>query len=147
MEVVMTYGKVLLLSLLGFSALTAAPAVAEIVKYKADLSGPGENPPTTSKGAGTIEAIIDTDGYRLSWTGSYSGLTGPEIAAHFHGPAAKGKNAPPMVPVNAASSPFTGTATLTKQQAKAFADGQVYFNVHTKQYPNGEIRGQLAPEK
>jgi CHRD domain len=144
----MSYRRLTLLSALGFSlAVAATPAFAEIIKYKADLSGPGESPPTTSKGTGTIEASLDTKTEKLSWSGSYKGLTGPETAAHFHGPAPAGTNAGVMVPVTAKSSPFKGSATLTAEQAKAFADGQVYFNVHTDQNKGGEIRGQMMPAK
>jgi len=60
---------------------------------------------------------------------------------------AKGVNAGVMVPVTAKSSPFKGSATLTSEQAKAFAEGNVYFNVHTEQNKGGEIRGQMTPEK
>jgi hypothetical protein len=129
------------------AALTFSPASAEMLKYKADLNGPSENPPTTSKGVGAIEADYDTATKTLSWSGSYSGLTGPEVAAHFHGPAAMGANAGVMVPVDAKASPFKGSAALTDEQAKAFANGMIYFNVHTAENKGGEIRGQLAPAK
>lgn len=144
----MSYRRLTLLPTLGLLlAVAATPALAEIIKYKADLSGPSESPPTTSKGTGTIEASLDTKTEKLSWRGSYKGLTGPETAAHFHGPAPAGTNAGVMVPVTAKSSPFKGSATLTPEQAKAFADGQVYFNVHTDQNKGGEIRGQMMPAK
>jgi hypothetical protein len=129
------------------AALTFSPASAEMLKYKADLNGPSENPPTTSKGVGAIEADYDTATKTLSWSGSYSGLTGPAVAAHFHGPAAMGANAGVMVPVDAKASPFKGSAALTDEQAKAFANGMIYFNVHTAENKGGEIRGQLAPAK
>lgn len=128
-------------------ALTLAPAWADMLKYKADLNGASENPPTASKGVGSIEADYDTATKTLTWSGTYAGLTGPEIAAHFHGPAAVGANAGVMVPVDAKESPFKGSAVLTDEQAKAFADGLVYFNIHTAQNKPGEIRGQLAPAK
>jgi len=128
-------------------AFALAPASAEVVKYKAALDGPGENPPTTSKGVGEIEADYDTATKTLTWSGTYSGLTGPEIAAHFHGPAPIGKNAAVLVPVDAKASPFKGSAVLTDEVAKDFADGLIYFNVHTAQNKAGEIRGQLAPAK
>ena len=127
--------------------VAAAPAFADMEKFKADLTGPGEVPPTTSTGTGTIEASYDTATKTLTWSGSYSGLTGPEIAAHFHGPAALGVNAPVMVPVDAKESPFKGSATLTDAQAQAFDGGLVYFNIHTAANKAGEIRGQMTMEK
>jgi hypothetical protein len=128
-------------------AFTLTPAAAEVMKYKAELNGPSENPPTTSKGTGAIEADYDSATKTLTWSGTYADLTGPETAAHFHGPAAIGANAGVMVPVDAKASPFKGSAALTDEQAKAFADGMIYFNVHTAQNKGGEIRGQLAPAK
>ena len=125
-------------------ALTLAPVSAEVIKYKAELKGPSEVPPTTSKGVGAIEADLDTTAKTLTWSGSYSGLTGPVVAAHFHGPAAAGKNASPVVPVDAKESPFKGSAPLTDEVAKEFADGMIYFNVHTAENKGGEIRGQLT---
>ena len=122
-----------------------APASADMMKFKADLTAAGEVPPNDSKGAGSIEATYNSATKTLSWSGTYADLTGPEAAAHFHGPAAKGVNAPPMVPVEAPASPFKGSAVLTDAQAKAFADGMIYFNVHTAKNKGGEIRGQLAP--
>jgi hypothetical protein len=37
-----------------------------------------------------------------------------------------------------------GAAILTEDQAKALL-GNMYINVHTAKYPDGEIRGQLTP--
>jgi hypothetical protein len=144
----MSHSSLSFLAALGAGvALTLAPALADVMKYKADLNGPSENPPTTSKGTGSIEADYDSATKTLTWSGTYSDLTGPETAAHFHGPAPVGTNAGVMVPVDAKSSPFKGSAVLTDAQAKAFADGMIYFNVHTAQNKGGEIRGQLAPAK
>jgi len=128
------------------AALALSPALADTMKYKASLTGAGETPANDSPGTGTIEATYDSAAGTLSWSGSYSGLTGPEAAAHFHGPAAAGVNAPVLVPVDAAKSPFEGSAKITEDVAKALADGKVYFNIHTAMHKGGEIRGQLTPE-
>ena len=127
--------------------LSLSPAAAETVKYVADLSGQSENPPTTSKAVGKIEASFDAATKTLTWSGSYADLTGPETMAHFHGPAALGKNAGVLVPVDAPASPFKGSAVLTDEQVKALADGLVYFNIHTAENKAGEIRGQMTPAK
>ena len=127
--------------------LGLSPAYAEIIKYKAELTAKGEVPPNDSMGKGQIAATYDTATKMLTWSGAYSNLTGPAIAAHFHGPAAMGVNAPVLVPVDAKASPFEGSATLTDDVAKDFADGTVYFNIHTAKNKGGEIRGQLAVEK
>ena len=70
----------------------SAPALAEMVSYKADLAGASEVPPTTSKATGSVTATYDTASKNLSWKGSYTGLSGDTTGAHFHGPADVGKN-------------------------------------------------------
>jgi hypothetical protein len=125
----------------------ALPAIAETMMFKAPLTASEEVPPNTSKGTGNIEATYDTSTKKLSWKGSYSALTGPETAAHFHGPAGAGKNAGVVVPVDAAKSPFDGSATLTDAQAADLMKGEWYFNVHTAENKGGEIRGQMAKAK
>ena len=105
---------------------------------------PSETPPTDSKGTGTLTATFDTDTKKLEWTADYSGLTGPAIAAHFHGPAPVGKAAPIEVPLKPPlDSPMKGSATLTDAQAKDLMDGMMYFNIHTAANKPGEIRGQM----
>ena len=52
-----------------------------------------------------------------------------------------------MVPITQLDSPMKGSATLTDDQSKALTGGKMYINVHTAKYPDGEIRGQLAPAK
>jgi hypothetical protein len=136
-----------ILFLSSFAAAAAlAPAFAETIKYKADLSSANEVPPNDTGAKGAIEATYDSDAGTLNWSGDYSGLSGPAIAAHFHGPAATGVNAPVLVPVDASKSPFEGSAKITADVAKDFADGKVYFNIHTAKNKGGETRGQLAKE-
>jgi len=121
----------------------AGPASAE--KLKATLDGKSEVPATTSSGTGTADLNYDAVSKKLSWTVTYSGLSGPATAAHFHGPAEAGKNAGVAVPIpNAAASPVKGEATLTDAQAADLLGGKYYVNIHTAANPGGEIRGQVT---
>ncbi len=126
----------------------AASSFAAIVSYPATLSGPGEVPPVASPGTGKVDAKFDTATKTLSWTVTYSGLTGPATAAHFHGPAAAGVNAPPVVPIAGnLASPIAGQAVLTDAQIADLAAGKWYFNIHTANNKGGEIRGQVMMAK
>jgi hypothetical protein len=122
----------------------AVPSHAETVKFKADLKASSEVPPNDSTGTGTVTATYDTATKTLTWDGSYSGLSGPATAAHFHGPADPGKNAGVAVPIAPATSPLQGTATLTDAQAEDLMAGRWYVNVHTAANKGGELRGQLS---
>ena len=162
------------------SACVASSSLqSEIIPF--DLSPPGtdnavglspanEVPPVTnSDGSGgeVFTGIIlttppDTLANELSvsigygtWPG-FTDLTGPISAAHIHGPAAVGENAPPifdLFPLNfspPSSFPYgggiiVGTFELTNDQVDNLRDGLYYINLHTEANLGGEIRGQLIP--
>jgi hypothetical protein len=128
-----------------FAMLAASASFAQEMKLKADLTGAQEVPAVTTQGKGNAEITYDSAGKKLSWTVTYSGLSGPATAAHFHGPAEAGKNAGVAVPIpNQATSPVKGTATLTDAQAADLTAGKYYVNIHTAANPGGEIRGQVT---
>ena len=118
-------------------------AHAETVTLKADLKGSNEVPPNNSPASGTAEAKFDTNTKLLSWNITFTGLTGPAVAAHFHGPGEAGKNAGIALPFKTAQSPIEGTATLTESQMADLLAGKWYANIHTAAHPGGELRGQM----
>lgn len=129
-------------------ALAASPAFSETQSYKAELSGASEVPATTSPAKGSLTATYDTTSKVLSWEGTITGLTGPATAAHFHGPAATGKNAGVLIPVTGVTTgAFKGNATLTDAQATALQANETYFNIHTAANAGGEVRGQVLKAK
>jgi CHRD domain len=128
---------------LGATFAFAGPAFAE--KMKATLDGKSEVPANTSAAKGTADIDYDAATKKLTWKLTYSGLSGPATAAHFHGPAEPGKNAGVAVAIsNATASPAEGSATLTDAQAADLMAGKYYVNVHTAANPGGEIRGQVT---
>ena len=130
--------------LLVFVVTTSASiARAETVKLHADLKGSNEVPPNTSPGSGAAEATFDTDSKLLTWTVTYSNLSGPAMGAHFHGPVEAGKNAGIVLPFKTVESPIQGSATLTDNQAADLLAGKWYANIHTAANPGGELRGQM----
>jgi hypothetical protein len=137
-----------LYSILIAAAVAAMPlgASAKTVRFTADLTASSVVPATDSQGKGTLTASLNTDTNVLTYRVTYSGLSGPVTAAHFHGPAAEGANAGPQVPIKAPlTSPIRGTATLTADQEKDLQNGMWYVNLHTAANKGGEIRGQVKP--
>lgn len=123
---------------------TAFPALAAQVHLTAALTGGEEVPANDSAGTGMVDAMYDSESNVFTYTVTYDGLTGPAVAAHFHGPANPGETAPPSLPIEGdLTSPIAGTATLTDAQEAELLSGMWYFNVHTAQYPDGELRGQM----
>ena len=136
-------------ALLAAACLLCVSAHAETVKFSATMGPDTEVPPKAAPGAaGTATATLDTETRHLDYDASWNGLTGPATMAHFHGPAAPGKNAGVQVKIGDPNptSPTTGSATLTEEQVAQLTAGQWYANVHTAANPGGEIRGQLTKQ-
>jgi CHRD domain len=135
--------------LLGF--VHAGAALADPTSFKVPLNGAQCVPPVDTTGSGTAELTYDPATRVVTWKISYTGLSSPTTMVHFHGPAAEGKNAPPVIWLSTQGSPptnpITGSATLTPDQAKQFSAGEWYINVHSQSHPAGEIRGQVVPPK
>ena len=132
-------------------ALWGGLALSAPLSFSVPLSGAEQVPPVETGGKGAAELIYDPETRVVSWTINFSNLSGPATMAHFHGPAMVGKNGPVTIWLStkgaAADSPIKGTATLTPDQAKEFAGGEWYVNIHTPNHPAGEIRGQVVPPK
>jgi hypothetical protein len=129
-----------------------AVAQAAPLTFTVPLSGTEQVPAVQTQGTGTANLTYDPDTRVVTWNVTFSGLSSPATMAHFHGPAPAGKNAPPVVWLSqrgssAVSSPMTGQATLSSAQATEFLAGDMYINVHTKNHPDGELRGQVMPPK
>ncbi|HXQ08525.1 MAG TPA: CHRD domain-containing protein [Bradyrhizobium sp.] len=134
-----------MLATLALGATIALTGSAFADKMKVTLDSKSEVPPNTSAATGTADVDYDAASKKLTWKLTYSGLSGPATAAHFHGPAEAGKNAGVKVPIpNATSSPAEGSAILTDEQAADLTAGKYYINVHTAANPGGEIRGQVT---
>ncbi|HYC37951.1 MAG TPA: DUF4214 domain-containing protein [Usitatibacter sp.] len=95
---------------------------------------------TAATGTGT--ATYNTVTRALTLNLPYSGLGSAESAAHIHGPGARGVNAGVLYGL-APASPKADTVTLTVAQETQLFAGELYVNIHSANYPNGEIRAQI----
>jgi hypothetical protein len=126
------------------TAIAIGSVSAEMLAFKADLNGTSETPPTDSAGTGTAQVNVDTSTLEVTWTITASGLSGDVTAAHFHGPAAVGENAGPVVDISGKVE--SGSATLSDVQLADLQAGRLYLNLHTAKFPDGEIRGQVEKQ-
>lgn len=115
---------------------TAMNAALEVPAPTGDISA--------ARGAFTATVTKSDTGASLSWQMTYSGLTGPAVAAHIHTGQA-GQPGPVVVPLCApCQSPASGTGTVNATTLAALQNGGAYVNVHTATNGPGEIRGQLG---
>jgi hypothetical protein len=130
------------LALLG--ALAVTPLVGgAIVDKVALLNGNQEVPPQVTSARGSARMVVDTTANTLTYRISYSGLAAAETAAHFHGPAAIGANAP-VVQGLPAGNPKVGVWTYPEALEPDILANRIYINIHTGAFPGGEIRGQVV---
>ncbi|HJZ80920.1 MAG TPA: PQQ-dependent sugar dehydrogenase, partial [Pyrinomonadaceae bacterium] len=111
--------------------------------FTANLTGAQETPPNNSNGVGTATLLLSPDETTARVSLNFSGLTSPQTDAHIHGPGAAGVVAPILFPLPAGNvSDFL--INLTPTDVANLKNGLLYVNVHSVNFPNGEIRGQLG---
>lgn len=137
--------KKLLIALCFCGFASAAQAEMFMFVYDLDCAQASAGAGTCAaggSGTGTGTATLDTDTNMFSWNVTFSGLSAAVAAAHFHGPATRSENAGVVVPIGT-SSPDSGSAVITEEQASDLIAGHWYLNIHSANFPGGEIRGQV----
>src|SRR5262249_636547 len=127
-----------------YRVMDQAPTV--VLPLAVLLNGDSELPavPTSATALGTISL----EGTNLSFQISFSGLSGPATASHFHMGASPTNNSGTVIPLTvpaATSGTITGAMSLSPDQAATILSGHSYVNIHTANNPGGEIRGQVVP--
>lgn len=113
-----------------------------------DLSGDQEVPPAETTATGHFEASINPGLGEICYELSWQDLTAPATAAHIH-EAPAGINGGVVVPLTVTGTTGGSTTECTavdRELAQQIAsDVEAYYvNVHTSEFPGGEIRGQLS---
>ncbi len=121
---------------------------AQMRYLKGVLQASQSGPTVASSGGGVVIVKYNTVTKLLEHYGNFRGLTSPIVNQHIH-TGAPGVNGPVTVPLTA--SPTGGTAgglsgsmVLNAQQEADLLAGNMYTNVHTVNYPAGEVRAQLT---
>jgi len=125
-----------------------AAMAPQTITFKAHLTAKDEVPPNASTGTGDGTFVLNTATNELTWNVTFSGLSGPALAAHIHGPAAPGVEAGvlvPFAPPKAPAGEIKGSNVILASQVADLKAGKWYANIHTAANKNGEIRGQLVP--
>ena len=101
-----------------------------------------EVPPTNSNAKGGGSVTLNDAETMIEVSLTFAGLGSAQTAAHIHGPALAGRNGPIIFTLPLGN--FTNqTFNVTPAQVAQLKSGMWYFNVHSANFPNGEIRGQI----
>ena len=130
-------------------------AADEVIEKKGLLlEGSQEVPAKNTKACGTLDVSYNKTTKMLTYTVTWTDLTGEPVGAHIHGVAPRGINAgikhdfAALIP-KTKSGTFSNTVAVDEIaiKEKELLAGLYYINIHTPQNPGGEIRGQIEFEK
>lgn len=128
--------------IIGFSACNKDDETVtdNSVKYTGTFVKSGDAVTTSATGSATATfnptTMVLT--YKLTW----NDLTSNAAAMHFHDAG------PVIIPITGftqtTSGTYSGTATLTAEQAADLAAGKIYAQIHSVNIPGGEIKATLS---
>lgn len=133
---------------LAAAAALATMAPATMWEFTSILSGLNEVPPNGSPATGTAIGTYDDVSNMFVMDTNATGFLAIVTGAHIHF-GAPGVSGPVEIPLSGATGSTSYTShdmlPFTAQQETNFLAGNFYVNIHSQQFPGGEIRGQLNP--
>ena len=151
-------------ALAGLASVSCNNALEGKEVFIATLSGSEEVPARSTAANGTAQIIVE--GNQITYAIEVDDITSI-TASHIHAPGAPGVNAPVRLflypaPPNSSAPQVTVTdkhilveATVDSssvngisydQLLEAMRTGNAYVNVHSVQFPGGEMRGTIRPQ-
>ena len=114
--------------------------------FSVNLDGLQEFPANPSPGTGSGTLIVDNAQTQVTYSINFCNLTANRTASHIHAPAPPGVNAGVVVGLNgpaAMCGTLSGVGAVTTTIVGWMVSDSAYVNIHTGNYPGGEIRGQI----
>ena len=103
---------------------------------------------TNTSGSGTSHLVLNPEQQKICYEIHVTGIELPSTGAHIH-QGGKGVIGPIVVKFTApnAKGVSAGCTTASKELIVAIAQhpADYYVNVHNAKFPDGAVRGQLAP--
>lgn len=134
------------LFLFSFLSLVFFTGFSQFRYFYGSLSGANEVPANASTGNGIVLVKLNTVSNTVELFGNYNVVSANVTASHIH-QAAVGVNGGVIIGLTntgGTSGNLTGGGTLTDPQETELLAGNMYVNVHTGNFPGGEIRAQLT---
>ncbi len=140
------------LLLAGVLYALAGPAFAQVLELRATINAAQEVPANASTATGSAIMLYDVANNTFDLIVTINGLANTATASHVH-EAAAGTNGPVVTNLGPdAAYSRTGNALRATFRGLTYGGdrrrlirGEAYYNLHSAQFPGGEIRGQLVP--
>ncbi len=146
--------KAFILIFLAVTVISSCKETEQPVELSAGLSFSGNNevPAINSTGSGVGEVTYNRDtktiSYRINW--QLGNSSARVVNMHFHGAndGSATKSSPVTIPITgfptSATGNFSGTTVaLTTEQENQLLAGKWYFNIHSSDFPSGELRANI----
>lgn len=98
-----------------------------------------------STASGRVGLSLDRTTQTLSWNLNYTGLSSPPANIAIHGPAIRGAMAKVLKTIGepGAKAPVTGSWVLDDGELELLLQRQMYIQIDTAGYSDGEVRCQI----
>lgn len=134
-------------TIFGLALICICASTSRAETFYANLSGAQEVPPVATSATGYARVVVNESALTYSFTVVFSSLSSNQTASHIHAPAAIGASAGVAInfgAVGGTSGTITGSGSITATQLAQIRQHLGYVNVHSSNFPGGEIRGQLG---
>jgi hypothetical protein len=114
-----------------------------------NASGAQMTPAVSGNGTGTISGTYDPNTRMLTYNSTWTNLSGAPTSAGFYsgatGVSGTAIGSPWTLGSNlTGTGTFSGSTTLTTEQADQLTSGNMYYSYGTAMNSGGEIRGQIT---
>ncbi|HKP68507.1 MAG TPA: CHRD domain-containing protein [Pyrinomonadaceae bacterium] len=130
--------------------LTALSGTARAETFTAYLTGAQEVPAVATTATGYARIVVNEGAGTINFTVVFNGLSSAQTQSHIHAPAAIGATVGVAInfgTVGGTSGTISGSAAITPTQISQLRAHLGYVNVHSSNFPGGEIRGQLGVQR
>lgn len=111
------------------------------IKFEANITGDQEPEPTESTSIGKGVFILNPINLDLHYFVSFTGFDTLETGSHIHF-GEPGKPGPILYRIGTGLNK-KGKVNISEEDGQHLMDGNLFINIHSKEHPSGEIRGQI----
>ena len=129
-------------------SMTSAAVMVNVMNGAVAMSASQIFPMPSSKASGVARVSVESATGAVSGTVTLSGMSARTVTINQGFAGSTGEAVVTLAPREGSSGEFVVPANvnLSAEQAGAFAQGRLYVIATSAAHPNGEIRGQLAPD-
>ncbi|MDH5649370.1 MAG: CHRD domain-containing protein [Gammaproteobacteria bacterium] len=132
-------------SLLAWSLISGSVYAADLMQIEVKLDGAQCTPPVNTKANGLAQLSLNKESGEISGMITLKNIDAKKAHIHYGETGKGGKVLVNLEKSDAGTFVVPDFTTLAKADVDTLLKGGMYLQVHTAQYPKGELRGQIMP--